>query len=182
MLGREEILALKGLDGGEDGFDIDIPGIDEMTQKNEVRTDSSSLMEGSAENVMVDASQDRIITGISVIVTWEDEEDRRRVRMYENQPDTFRITITDPNGTELASNSASNQHGQQGTVSTVANLDEEQVMEYYDAGDFEVDIIMEEAGDFEPRIGLSFFPIEDDGNRFNYEIEVMYLSKETPEE
>jgi len=182
MLDREDIISLSGLSVSDEGFDLDIPGIEDMSQKSEERSGSSSLGEGSSENIPIDSSKERIITGISVLVTWEDEDDIRRVRLYENQPDTFKVSIIGPNNTELGSNSASNEEGQQGQVSSVVNLDEEQVAEFYDKEEFEVVIILQEAGDYEPRFGLSFITLQDNGNSFNYEIEIMYLSPDTPSE
>jgi hypothetical protein len=152
-----------------------------MVELNGSDTGSGYLDEGMGMLLTYYSTQDNYIKEISVTVTWTDEEDIQRVRTYENQPDTFTVTITGANTT--ASYQDSNPHnpqGGEGSISTELSFSTDEISQIIDSEgesyEVTVEIFLNEAGNFR----LPFGPIgyEDPGNDYQYDIEIIWLLPE----
>lgn len=175
MLGQQEIRNLIG-DGSGGGGGGNIPGTEDFVEKSEVISDDNSLRTGGADNYEVTASSTKVITKITASATWKDEPDIQRLRLYENQPDTFSVTIEAPDGTVLNTQSSSNTHGGTGTATASHILTEEEASEYLGSGNFTVIVVLEESGSYTPRAGISVIVLTDGENDYDISIDVEYLA------
>lgn len=152
-----------------------------MTPISEEGSSSGELTQGGTETVTI-VSEDRAIMNISAVLTWSDEPDQRRIRVYQNQPDTFSISITDPNGNVTDTGSASNSRGGEGRVELQVSMTQEEAASLVGTGNWTIDVTLDSVGDYEARLGVGLWPITptDSGNDFSltYEIEYYDLSEE----
>jgi hypothetical protein len=109
----------------------------------------------------------------NVSLTWMDEPDTRRIiRTYENNPDTFRVSVDMENITTM-SESGSNIHGQPGSLEINLAFEGKPVF-FNNTGTYSILVELLEAGDQFPGVGLIGFT--DAGNDFDLVIEYTYLS------
>jgi hypothetical protein len=94
--------------------------------------------------------------------TWEDEPDESGLIMqYDNQPDTFRISLLSPSGEELQSGT-----NDQGMITLSWNINDENAMN----GTFTFHVELVNAGDQEPPLNF-MQPIADDSNAFSFSVD-----------
>ncbi len=124
------------------------------------------LAEGESETISIDR-EGVSINSIRVTVTWQDEDDIRRVRLYENSPDTFSVKVTA--GGESSMGQGTNPEGGEGSASAELEVPQEDGEPVINAT---VTITMEEAGNYYARAGIGALALVDDGNDYEYEIVV----------
>ncbi len=131
---------------------------------------SSTLREGAKEDVKVPADAQNVVTSLSASITWDDETSPPgfRIRRYQNQPDTFTVTILTPNGTIIAL-----ETGSSGSLGPKRDLNEEEYLALFGPGNFTVRVSLDSAGDWEPRLGPGI-PISDTGNDYSLVVTVGY--------
>ncbi|MGA1822007.1 MAG: hypothetical protein ACMUIG_05725 [Thermoplasmatota archaeon] len=141
---------------------------------------SSSLMTGAGQTDSheIDGSE-RAIKNITATVTWQDEADIQRVRMYQNQPDQFSVEIFNTTGASVASATGRNDraaNGGTGEITAEVSLDEEELDRLMDSGNWMVEVTLDSIGDYEARLGIGLWPItpEDTGNEYEIKIDVEY--------
>ena len=152
--------------------------LDSFIEDSENLTGGGMLDEGQSETIIISSEPDKYIKEVKVTLTWTDEPDTRYfLRTYENEPDTFSVSINAPNAS--VSKSASNVHGEQGMVEAelsfsieeVAEIISEEIHDY----EFTVEITMVEAGDSFTQGAVGF---TDTGNSYEYEMEIIWLVPE----
>jgi hypothetical protein len=165
----------------EEAEGVDVGFLETLVESSEIRTDSAFLSEG-AESVYTNQSEkDKYFKQVQVTITWTDEPDSGGIFLsYENQPDTFTIVIDGPNAS--VEKSGSNPIGGEGRVSAELSFTLEELAEIIssEGEEYEVTItiIMTEAGNQEHPLGLEQLEIEDEGNNYTYEIEIIWLVPE----
>lgn len=155
---------------------------DDMEEIPEPATGSEFLAEGDTQILEFESTyNEKYLKSISVTITWTDEADRN-IR-YENQPDTFSVSITGLNITTTPVQGA-NPQGGQGSISSELSFENEKIEEELsnDVGNYivTVEITMEEAGNQELTSGRPGLAFTDSGNTYDYTIEIIWLVK--PEE
>ncbi len=151
----------------------------DYTQSVETRSEPNEMLpEGESMTYNVSSTPERVLTGMKLTLTWEDETEkpgRPTIRRYTNQPDTFNITVDTPNST--VREESSNQIGLPGQIAMDITIPESTINEY--GGEFQVDITvaMVDAG---PWTGLSLLAFTDQGNGYELVMELTYL--ESPDE
>jgi membrane protease YdiL (CAAX protease family) len=150
-------------------------GLESYVETPEILTGSGNLDEGQSETIPLSSEPDKYIKAVTVTITWTDEDDiRYGLRTYENEPDTFSVRITGPNSS--ASETGSNQHGSEGTISTTLTLSLEEIAELVseENENYEmlIEITMVEAGDL---FTTGLIGFTDTGNSYEYEIEIIWL-------
>jgi len=156
---------------------------DELVEIPEIVNATGSMAEGASEMIGFDSSENKYIAEVNVKLTWTDEEDIQRVRTFENQPDTFRVTISGP-GNNTKTGASENPKGGQGTVMQSLTFNKSEIEAMVDEGDddYNVTVLIEmvTAGSFQATTGPGLIGFTDTGNDYSYEIEVVWLT--TPEE
>jgi hypothetical protein len=125
-----------------------------------------------AESISYDLSSgDSYIDQIDLRFSWTDEKDIRRLRKFENQGDTFSVSII-INEKIVTQDSFTNEHDKHGYI----NLKYEG-NEFSDnlSSNIDVKIKLEECKDYYPIFGFNIFSIEDASNTYTLEVEVNYL-------
>jgi membrane protease YdiL (CAAX protease family) len=162
----------------EDSGGSNLDDLDSYLESPENVTGGGYLDEGTSTSETISSELDEYIKEVKVTLTWTDEPDTRYfLRTYENEPDTFSVSINAPNAS--VSKSASNVHGEQGMVETelsfsieeIAEIISEEVSNYT----FTVEITMVEAGDSFTTGAVGF---TDFGNDYEYEMEIIRLVPE----
>jgi len=135
---------------------------------------TGTLNVGQDSPTPLSTSELRLIRSVNATLTWTDELDMRRiVRTYENQPDTFRLSMTGPNIS--VEEEAANVHGEEGMITLSLDLDDDQITALGTNSTITVTVTLVEAGLFAPGIGVIGFT--DTGNEFMLTIETTYLEK-----
>jgi len=160
-------------DGDSDSV-IDLSGYEESS---ETLSGGGTLDEGQSEMVPVTSENGSYIKSVTVTLTWTDEPDERIfIRTYENQPDTFSVTVSGPNGS-LVTQEDSNPPGGQGTITATLSFEREEIemilMNDTTPYDLSVEITLVSAGNKET-IGL--IALTDNSNEYSYSIDVVSLS------
>ncbi len=106
-----------------------------------VRSDQRTgyLEEGNEETFILEDTS--YVGNATFTITWEDEEDHTGA---ENEGDTFKLTITDPNGTEMNA-TATNEHGEPGEITIVFEYGENETV----TGDWTIVVELVDAGEQE---------------------------------
>jgi len=123
----------------------------------------------------VELASDEYLAAIDIALYWEDEEDMRRVvRTFENEPDVFSLNVYwlgdsledlfDP--ISESSGSVANSHGQPGEINLHISIGHDSLGSTRGEGVWMIDVFMEEAGDFYPN-GPSATYYQDTGNDFS---------------
>lgn len=177
MLGRSDIQRI--IAGLGTGGPIDFSNTANFVEMRGTTSTSSEITERSNEPFPIIANESKVIKKISVRVTWEDETGRpTRLRTYQNQPDTFSVTLVYPDG-----NSTHLGENDDGTISGDKTFNETEIMKLYGMGDFSLVVSCISAGDWEPRLYLGILPaIPDTGNVVDVQIEETYLAPPLDEE
>jgi hypothetical protein len=153
--------------------------LDNFVEVVETETSTGMLTEGNSEIFTYTSEQDKYIKQVIVSITWTDEADRN-IR-YENQPDTFSVSISGLNYTQTAS--SANPTGGPGSISIQLSFSNENITEAimtkgnnYTAS---VEITLVEAGNQEKRSGIPGLAWTDNQNQYDYQIWVVLLVPET---
>ena len=99
----------------------------------------------------------------------------------QNQPDTFRLTIITPNGTEYSDEAASDVNSENGliTIEVIAGMTELEKgndrIGDFEVGDWEVTVECVEAGDSRDNLGVMVY--QDDGNEWSLFVEYGYYKE-----
>jgi membrane protease YdiL (CAAX protease family) len=122
--------------------------------------------------------QEKYLRSVSITISWQDEPDVR-VR-FSNTPDTFYVLVQSPIKSVDGTGSNSPGGGGQGTITvdlTFADSEISQLLEE-ESEDHLIPIIVEltEAGNQDGLLGLTY--IEDSGNNFDYQIDIVWLEPE----
>lgn len=175
-MGETDLSKMSGTVEESEGTDIGF--LESLVELNETETGSGSLPEGQSETITLKSELEKYIKAVKVTVTWTDEEDIQYIRTYENDPDTFTVRLEGINKTADAT--GSNPHGSEGSTSSDLSFTLEEIAEIIEEGGDEyeiaIEIILEEAGDYWSTSGL--WGWTDDGNNYNYEIEIIWLVPE----
>jgi len=163
------------LGGGRDDLD-DIKEIEGYEHYIETNRIAGELQEGQNREIPIMADESRVIEHINVSLTWSDEQDIRRIRLFENTPDTFSVEIIGPEGNISLRSSASNDGGSDGEIVLSKVLTPEEIRNTMGRGGFKVIITLEEVGDYEARLGAGIIGPSDTGNDFSISIEIGYFS------
>jgi hypothetical protein len=160
----------------EDTGGNELGKLDSFMELSENLTGTGMLNEGQSDTIAVTSGLDKYISKITVTMTWTDEPDNTP---YENQPDTFSVTITGPNSSDEIS--GSNAIGGSGTITKEFGFTYSEVAELISTEGDEYGITclitLEEAGNQEgPFIGL--FEQEDSQNAYDYTVEIIWLVPE----
>lgn len=174
VLGRDEILKIVYDQSEDNGIISDIPEIRGYLERKETISASGELNERSSHDVTIDANDLKVIRKVDVSLIWTDEPDIRRIRVYENQPDTFNAKILDPTGKTLADMTSENTIGSSGTISISIDLDDATMIDYKGVGPFSIQVTLVDAGDYEPRLGLNLMSINDNSNEYSLTASVVF--------
>ena len=157
---------------------MDTGFLESLVESNGTETGSGSLTEGQSETITFKSEPEKYIKALMVTVTWTDEEDIQYIRTYENEPDIFTVRIEGANKTDKAT--GSNPHGGEGSISTELSFTLEEIAEIIEEGGDEYEVVIEitldDAGDYWSTSGL--WGWTDDGNSYDYEIEIIWLIPE----
>ena len=164
---------------GEEGTSSTLADIlDDFTLNRTTESFSGELQEGAAETFEIDL-QGRLLKNLTATLTWEDESElsgRPRIRRYENQPDTFSLSVSDVEGNNTDEDSGSNPMDGEGEISArISNEDQELVRlldTEYQGEVWSVDVTMVNSGGWTPMIGIIGF--NDGGNSFSLVVEYEY--------
>ena len=173
IMGREDII-LKG--GGGNNAILDLEAVSGFEEFEETLTGSSTIGEGSTDPFTITAGPEKVIISIQVDINWNDQDDIRRIRLYENTPDEFTVTRIDPEG-GVEEGAAKNPKDGEGSLSVSIDLvTPEEVEQFIDKGDFFVGITLSQAGSYEARFGMGLIALTDDSNDYTYKITTIYLA------
>lgn len=174
VLGRDDILKIYYDESEGSGVVSDLPEIRGYVEKKETVSASNSLTEGQSDEIPIGASDLKVIRKVDVTLTWTDEPDIRRIRTYENQPDTFNAKIVDPTGKTLGDMTSANTRESSGTITLSMDLDDATMIDYKGKGPFTIQVTLVEAGDYEPRLGLNLMSINDNSNDYSLTANVVF--------
>lgn len=128
-----------------------------------------------SESTSYDLSSEEFLSikEITLNLTWNDEQDVRRVRKYENKGDTFSTKIIVKNRI-VAQASDTNLHNQPGFI----NVHHQETVDYKKLPtQAHVEIKLRECQDYFPAIGFNILSIDDTSNTYSLEITVTYLDE-----
>ena len=148
--------------------------------EEETLTGAEYLNEGNFITIPFSSEEQKYISGITVTLTWTDEPDIQRLRLYENQPDTFSVELNGANTT--AGDSGANPRGGQGEISTTLSIPADDISDiiFTDGHNYTVDVLitMVNAENYDARAGAGAVSIVDGGNQYDYEIIIAWLVPE----
>lgn len=149
--------------------------LEQYNSINENVIDSMYLDEGGSQNYFLNSSSKNVIQRVRITVQWTDEAEppASRIRPYENQPDTFNVSIEGENLS--TSSSKSNPMGGSGTITLDADLDNNYLNEVMGQFNITVTVEMQDAGMWVPSIGPGIIGLSDSGNEYNIKIELSRL-------
>lgn len=152
--------------------------LDDFTLNRTTESFSGELQEGAAQTFEIDL-QGGLLKNLTATLTWEDESElagRPRIRRYENQPDTFSLSVSDVEGNNTDEDSGSNPMDGEGEISArISNEDQELVRlldTEYQGEVWSVDVTMVTSGGWTPMIGIIGF--NDGGNSFSLVVDYEY--------
>lgn len=169
----------KMVQASEETEGVDVGFLESLVESEETQIDSGYLNEGESSTITFKSEPEKYIQRVMVTVTWTDEPDSGGIFIpFENQPDTFSVTISGPNSS--VDDSASNPREGEGSVTVELSFTLEELAEIIssEGEEYEVTItiILTEAGNQESLSGLR--DEEDYGNDYNYDIEIIWLEPE----
>lgn len=142
---------------------------------------SHSAYTSEGETTSVDHQFEGRVNTTTFTLSWNDDDTTEPVG-YQNQPDSFRLTVVTPWGDEY-SEEASNGGNGQGSLSidielgmTEEELAEDEIDDF-EAGNWEITVECTEAGNSENPIGGVAFV--DDGNEWDLDVEYTYYKEVT---
>lgn len=170
VLGADAIEAIISGGGGKN-FDPNL--LSRYTEQMAVSNADGDLSEGSSATFTVESSSERLVRQIDIDVRWSDESNPPgiRLRNYENQPDSFSVSISHPDGnmTHLGESDS-------GSVSGSISFTDDDIERMFDSGNFTITVKLENAGDWEANLGFGFLNMPDSGNSFTIEINEKFLA------
>ncbi len=166
MIFRGEAYAKSDISDDE----ADLSWMSDLPLESGTDMESQKLNEGSVA-VFTIPGTDRAIKGITATLTWDDEPDIRRARLYENQPDSFTLDVISSDGNISETIYGANSADGEGSLLVQVALTDEEVDQFKDSGDWSVIVTMTEAKNYEPRLGPGIVVLTDDGNDFDLKIE-----------
>lgn len=147
-----------------------------MMELKEQITNTNTLNEGNTETITINSEHTKYIKSVTITITWTDEADIQRIRTYQNQPDTFSVTINGLNGT--AHDEGANPQGGEGEISANLTFDDDtisnSILKNGDDYNVTVDITLVTAGDYIAQ-GPGLYSIPDNGNQYDYELVIVWL-------
>ncbi len=161
--------------GVQEGGEEDIITYSEITISERM---TDTLSEGDSMTFSFEVIDPNVIF-FNISLTWQDEDDIQRLRTYENEPDTFKLSIEMTNITSV-SNSGSNTHGSEGTIELDLSFNGEPE-NYNWTGTYNVIVELVSAGDFSPGVGVGLIGFGDTSNSFELVVDYTYLSEEKNE-
>lgn len=158
---------------------VDTSFLESLVELSEIETGSAILSEGVENVYTLQSEKDKYFKQVQVTITWTDEPNSGGIIIpFENQPDTFSVTISGPNSS--VEKSGSNPIGGEGSITAELSFTLEELAEIIssEGEEYEVTItiVLTEAGNQESPSGLR--EEEDNGNDYNYEIEIIWLVPE----
>ncbi len=174
MLGRPEILDILGGTGPGEGYNS--KELKDRIEVQDIISKSGDLQEGTADSTTLPNDIDRIVSHISLDLTWEDESDKPglpRLRSYENLPDLFKVTLLSPNGTEIEVLESNSER-----ISFDISISEYDMLVGIEEGPYTVEVELISAGDWETARGPSLITYTDDSNAYDLVVEMTYLEVE----
>jgi hypothetical protein len=150
---------------------------DNLIDMEETDSGSGQLDEGQTSEIYnLTSTPDKYIKSVTVTVTWTDEADIY-IR-YENQPDTFMVSVNGMNVT--VEDTGTNTQGGEGSVTAELSFANEEIEQFIEDG-FEnyavnVELTMLEAGPYRRPVGAIGFT--DNGNAYDFEISIVWLTGE----
>jgi len=152
--------------GGGSGY---APSWDDLIVTGSSKDMGGALQEGSSEEHLIE--MDNYVQEIAITLTWEDEPD---TPWYQNQPDSFTLftVVRDREGGMIErTESGENPRDSEGRVKVVfVEGDLERVM----VEEISIVVTLEEAGDYEPRVGPGLIIMTDGGNDYDIEVSITY--------
>ena len=103
------------------------------------------------------------LRSIKFELTWRDEADPNA--LLENQPDEFRLSVSDELGKHTDSIKKANSHGSEGSITFGFDFEHAAADSLNGTGEWEVEIKLESCGDSEGR--LAIWTQQDDSNEFD---------------
>jgi hypothetical protein len=161
---------------GSNNFD---PGVlDDYTEQVSVSNSAGDLDEGVSVDLKLESSEHRLIKQIDIDLQWDDESDPPgiRLRNYQNQPDTFSVSISHPDG-----NTTVLGESDSGSLTGSVSFSDQDIERLFGMGNFTVTIKLVTTGDWEANLGLGFFNMPDTGNSYTMEINEVFLAPEETE-
>jgi hypothetical protein len=169
-------------DGG-DRFDKDdwVHGLEAVSES---KPSSGELAVGANETIIIPQGT-RIIKNLTAVLTWVDETQRPgmpRLRRYQNQPDSFSMSIDPHMGNQTQDGAGSNTIGGEGRIEIKISLSNDELNAAIDAArnagtglpDWSVEVVLTEAGDWSTLLPPHIIGFRDDANAYILEIEFQY--------
>ncbi len=124
-----------------------------------------SLTEGRSDKsiITVELEEGQYLRSIKFELTWRDEADPNA--LLENQPDEFRLSVSDELGKHTDSIKKANSHGSEGSITFGFDFEHAAADSLNGTGEWEVEIKLESCGDSEGRLAIWTQP--DDSNEFD---------------
>jgi hypothetical protein len=160
---------VSGTETGEQG------GFNDLVEASEIRASGGSLSEGESIDIPYESGNGTIIISVTATLTWTDEPDIQRLRLYENQPDTFSLSVSVLNNSD--SISGSNTRGEQGSLTAGITLTNSEIQANEEFV-FTVTVFLEDCGIYSPRFGPGLVGLTDTGNNYDLSVEIGYLSQD----
>ncbi|MCK5773310.1 MAG: hypothetical protein KAH57_05935 [Thermoplasmata archaeon] len=152
---------------------VDLSWMSDLPVESGTDTQSQKLNEGSEAQFPI-PGEGRAIKEIRATLTWVDEPDIRRARLYENQPDSFTLAVASGDGNISGTISGANSADGKGSLLVQVTLTDEEIDQFMDSGDWSVIVTLDTAQDYEPRLGPGVIVLTDNGNDFSLTIEYDY--------
>ncbi|MEA3557722.1 MAG: CPBP family intramembrane glutamic endopeptidase, partial [Candidatus Thermoplasmatota archaeon] len=156
--------------------------LQEYNMADETILDSMNLDEGQSSEYALNSSSKNVIDSVKVTIRWDDESQIpvNRLRPYENQPDTFNLTIMGQNISAIAE--ASNPPGGTGSIILEVDVQKDYLNEVMGHFNLTVTVTMKNAGMWVPTIGPGIIVLTDHGNEYDISIEISRLQSDDYEE
>ncbi|MBN1391023.1 MAG: hypothetical protein JXA22_10330 [Candidatus Thermoplasmatota archaeon] len=147
------------------------------------------LSQGDTSTITIAEGDGEVIKNLTAKLSWTDETEppgRPRVRRYENQPDTFSLRVTYPDGNS-SDIQGQNQIGSPGILEVVVSLDDEYLNTLLDVGRlgrgvWTIEVTLVGAGIWTPVLGPGVIGLTDDGNEFSLTADYEYYQLELLED
>ncbi|MCK5773694.1 MAG: CPBP family intramembrane metalloprotease [Thermoplasmata archaeon] len=157
----------------DDGADLG-----SMVDMTSTLSETGSLLEGETYSIPITSEEGQLLKGVSATLTWTDEPDIRRIRVYENTPDTFSLAISGPNATQEVI--GANPDGAEGSITNALEFSPDEIEGMISTSGenytISIDIKMVDAGMYLPRAGVGAIGLTDTGNAWSCTIELIWLT------
>lgn len=154
-------------------------GLDDLVEASGIEASGGHLSESESIDIPFASGNGTIITSLTATLTWTDEPDIQRLRLYENQPDTFSLTVSVLNVS--AFDSGSNAMGQDGSIMAGVDVTREEILANDDMV-FTVTVSLDNCGMYSPRLGPGMIGLTDTGNDYDLSVEIGYLTADNGSE